>query len=336
DVQHAAVDNAAQTRSAPFSWIDPADQKPKSEPTHTRLILLGALGLLVLLAVGTGFYLSNTQQPDVAPIAAKAAYQAPRITRGTPHAAAVRAAAYKGSGARSVVGPYHATAVQKTVAAPTAIPGAGAATRANPFQRVAALASGGNARAEEVLGLDYLDGDGVAVNEAEGAKWLERAAAQGEAVAAWRLGTLYERGHGVAADPAKATQWYAVAARAGNRKAMHNLAVAYAQGSGIAKDLPLAVQWFSRAANLGLADSQFNLAVLYERGLGVPPSLAKAYKWYAVAAAEGDAESRARMEAIAPQLSAADKAAAEKFRAQFQPARLDAAANVPPVAASMQ
>jgi len=198
------------------------------------------------------------------------------------------------------------------------------------LDRLTNLATAGSAKAELLIGLKYLDGDGAPVNEAEAAKWLERAANQGEAIAAYRLGTLYERGHGVPADAAKAAQWYATAAKLGNRKAMHNLAVAYAEGSGMQKDLMQAAQWFSKAAALGLADSQFNLAVLYERGMGVQQSLIDAYKWYAIAAAQGDTESKARLDAISTQLSPDERSAAQKAAAEFHPLPLDRNANVPP------
>jgi localization factor PodJL len=124
--------------------------------------------------------------------------------------------------------------------------------------------------------------------------------------------------------------WYTLAAQAGNRKAMHNLAVAYASGTGVTKNLPEAARWFAKAAALGLSDSQFNLAVLYERGLGVPQSLVDAYKWYAIAAAAGDTESKARIDALATQLSADDRAAAQRSVDAFHPQPLDAKANVPP------
>ncbi len=203
------------------------------------------------------------------------------------------------------------------------------------LDRLTALANSGNAKGEMLLGLKYLDGDGVAVNEAEAAKWLERAATQNDAIAAYRLGTLYERGHGVAADPAKAVHWYEVAAQQGNRKAMHNLAVAYAQGTGTTKDLAQAAQWFSRAASLGLANSQFNLAVLYERGMGVPQSLPDAFKWYAIAASQGDAESKARIDALSTQLSAPDRAAAQHAADAFKPQPMDRSANIPPDPAAL-
>lgn len=353
----AHAGNAPQPRAEPFSWIDLSGQK-RAEATHTRLFLLGGLGLLILAAIGLGFYLSSTHGPSVASTTAESAHYAavPKARQpvrvqsqpgATQLAASPAPAKQPGFASASNPAPVRTsagsrgltTAVQRRLVPPTsATQNARTATPAKPptlQQRLATLANAGQAKAQEVLGLAYLDGDGVAVNEAEGAKWLQRAAAHGEAVAAYRLGTLYERGHGVAADPAKAAQWYAVAAKAGNRKAMHNLAVAYAQGAGVQKDMALAAQWFSRAANLGLADSQFNLAVLYERGLGVSQSLDQAYRWYAIAAAQGDAGSRTRMDAIATQLNADDKAAAEKSAAIFQAAPLDRAANAPPIAASL-
>ena len=199
-----------------------------------------------------------------------------------------------------------------------------------PLDRLTQLAEAGNPTAETVVGLKYLDGDGVPADDKLAAKWLEKAAEAGQAVAQYRLGTIYERGLGVSADAAKADHWYEAAANQGNRKAMHNLAVAYAQGSGVKRDFIEAARWFSKAANLGLSDSQFNLAVLYERGLGVPQSLIDAYKWYAIAAAQGDAESRQRVDAISTQLSADDRAAAQHAADTFKPASLDAAANVGP------
>jgi localization factor PodJL len=199
-----------------------------------------------------------------------------------------------------------------------------------PLDKLTQMATAGNAKAELLVGLKYLDGDGVAANDADAAKWLERAAEQGMAVAQYRLGTMYERGRGVQTDAAKAVHWYQLAAQAGNRKAMHNLAVAYASGTGVTKNMPEAARWFSKAAALGLADSEFNLAVLYERGLGVPQSLLDAYKWYAIAAAGGDTESKGRIDALSTQLSADDRAAAQHAADGFRPGALDPRANVAP------
>jgi localization factor PodJL len=196
-----------------------------------------------------------------------------------------------------------------------------------PLDKISALANAGRPDAQLMIGLKYLSGDGVAKNDAEAAKWISRSATQGNAVAEYWLGSLYQHGRGIAADPAQAIAWYDKAAAQGNRKAMHNLAIAYANGTGVAKDFMVAARWFTQAAQLGYVDSQFNLAVLYERGDGVPQSLLDAYKWYSIAAAQGDAESKARIDAIATQLSADDLAAAQKAAQTFKPASMQSAAN---------
>jgi localization factor PodJL len=204
----------------------------------------------------------------------------------------------------------------KPAAAPPAAAGA---------NRLATLANAGDAQAQQLLGLQELAG----TNKTDAAKWLERAALQGEAVAQYHLGALYAVGHGVQADPAKAFRWYLTAAKGGNRKAMSNLAVAYAQGIGTTKNPLEAARWFSKAAELGLVDAQFDLAILYERGLGVPQNLTDAYRWYVIAAKAGDQESRDRVEALASQLSAQDRVAADAAASQFKPSPMIPAANEP-------
>jgi len=263
----------------------------------------------------------------------------PPSTTAAPHPAApvVQQPVAKPAPVHAVPAPQKAAVApppQKVASIPPAaqtLPAAKPAPVATaPLDRLTALANAGNAKAELIVGLKYLDGDGVPASDADAVKWLSRSAEAGEPVARYRLGTLLERGRGAAADPTKAVQWYEAAANQGNRKAMHNLAVAYAQGTGVKKDFVEASRWFSRAANLGLSDSQFNLAVLYERGLGVPQSLLNAYKWYAVAAAQGDTESKARLQAISAQMSDDDRAAAQKAADGFKPGPLDARANVAP------
>ncbi len=200
-----------------------------------------------------------------------------------------------------------------------------------PAGKVQAAAIGGNATAEAIVGLKYLDED----DPGKALPWLRKAAEAGQPVAQYRLGTVYERGQGVAANPELAAKWYLAASNQGNRKAMHNLAVAYAEGTIGRKDMQEAARWFANAAALGLSDSQFNLAVLYERGDGVPQSLAEAYKWYAIAAAAGDAESKTRLQVLKTQLSDAERTAAEHAAQAFHAEALDRLANVPPTTADI-
>jgi localization factor PodJL len=344
----AAARRAARTTSADesgpasfggFAWGIRSDFASESKSSIARYALIGALGLLIIAAIGAGALVAHSVlspaskvhtpvTPANVPAAIPNAATVPSPAVGTPRASA------QGSPVVPQQHTLNAGPLQPDKApAEPARQAAQQLASANPqttLDKLKALANSGNANAELLLGLGLLDGDGLAVNEAEAAKWLERAANQNVALAAYRLGTLYERGHGVPADPRRAAQWYATAATAGNYKAMHNLAVAYANGAGVKKDLVVAAQWFMRAANLGLADSQFNLAVLYERGMGVQQSLLDAYKWYAIAAARGDAESKARIALLATQMSAEDKAAAQRAASSFHASPLARTANEPP------
>jgi localization factor PodJL len=345
----AAARRAARTASADesgpasiggFAWGIHSDIASESKSPIARYALIGALGLLIIAAIGAGALVAHSVlspaskvhtpvAPANVPAAKPNAATAPSPAAGTPRTSAQGSPVAPQQHTLNP-GPLQSDKALAEPARQAAQQLASANPQTTPLDKLKALANSGNANAELLLGLRLLDGDGMAVNEAEAAKWLERAANQNVALAAYRLGTLYERGHGVPADPRRAAQWYATAATAGNYKAMHNLAVAYANGAGVKRDLVVAAQWFMRAANLGLADSQFNLAVLYERGMGVQQSLLDAYKWYAIAAARGDAESKARIAVLATQMGAEDKAAAQKAAASFHASPLDRTANEPP------
>ncbi len=340
----AAARRSAREAASAQAEVHPAFAWPFGRPqgedgdgatsNAMRYALIGGIALIALAAVAAGLILRGHHTVHV-PANIGAALEkpkapakpAPAIKPSKSEAETAAPAPVKEAAAEPAV-PVPAKAPAPKQAAPPPKP-------VSPAQHLAALAHDGNAHAELLLGLKYLEGSGTQVNEAEAARWFQRAAAQGEPVAEYRLGTLYERGRGVAADANKAARWYAAAAKRGNRKAMHNLAVAYAQGSGVQKDYPLAAQWFTKAAELGLADSQFNLAVLYERGLGVPQSLMDAYKWYAIAAAQGDSESRQRIDALATQIRAEDRAAAQRAADAFKAQPMKASANTPPDISSL-
>ena len=327
----AQAESDIGSRIGGFSWGSIADDEEARSNTRKTYFVVAIIALVLILAIAAGAFLSQRIGTASPRSAAPLIHPQRAATASNVRAAPSRPANAPAMG--TVVVPTTGTAPATNAPAQPAGASAPPPTETAaiaPLDKLTALATSGNAKAELIVGLKYLDGDGVAVSETDAAKWLGRAALAGQPVAQYRLGTLYERGRGVAADPVKSVHWYTLAAQAGNRKAMHNLAVAYASGTGVAKNLPEAARWFAKAAALGLSDSQFNLAVLYERGLGVPQSLVDAYKWYAIAAAAGDSESKARIEALATQLSADDRAAAQRSVDAFHPQPLDAKANVPP------
>jgi localization factor PodJL len=199
------------------------------------------------------------------------------------------------------------------------------------FASINAAAQSGSDRAQLELGMMYLNGAGVAEDDARAAHWLQSSAASGDAVAQYWLATLFEHGKGERVDAAEAIRWYEASALQGNLKAMYKLAVSYAEGWGTRQNYGEAARWFSRAGEYGFVNAQYNLGVLYERGFGVPQSLLDSYKWYALAAAQGDKDSAARVDALSSQLSADDLATAKDAVAAFKPLALNPEANDAPV-----
>ena len=202
----------------------------------------------------------------------------------------------------------------------------------SPLDKLSALAAAGNPQAELLIGLRYLKGRGVAVDQPKAAVWIRKAAAHYPVAQYW-MGQITEHGEGVPADAGEALRWYQAAAMQSNRDAMYNLGVANAEGLGTQRDFAQSARWFAKAAALGVTNAQFNLAVLYERGEGVGQSLSDAYKWYAVAAANGDGESKQRADAIETQLAGPALLAAKRFATTFKPDVLNKPANMLPVLA---
>jgi len=311
-------DYLAQTRrAAEAGGVDPlANRSGAGAASRNRNILIAEV-LLVLFVLSAGFFLMRMFGPRFDAESSAGSGAAATVTVTSEPAPA-------GDSSDRLNFPVSPGSV-----APAA-PATASGDLSPALLRLQAKANAGDVKAELLLGLKYADGDGVAPNDGEAARWLQKAAQGGAAMAQYRLATLYEKGRGVPADAKQANVWYEEAAKRGNRKAMHNLAIAYANGAGQEKNYAEAARWFRAAAERGLADAQFNLAVLYEQGLGVRASLADAYKWYAIAAAEGDAESKSRVAALATQIPPAERDAAGRAAGEFKLTAMNREANEAP------
>ena len=111
------------------------------------------------------------------------------------------------------------------------------------------LAESGDPASQHNLGVVYRDGEGVARDHAEAAKWFELAAGQGNADSQTSLGILYYDGLGVPWNHVEAAKWFRRAADRGDAVAQNNLGVMYALGDGVARDLLKTHMWFSLAAS---------------------------------------------------------------------------------------
>jgi hypothetical protein len=150
----------------------------------------------------------------------------------------------------------------------------------------------GNPDAQFNLALLYDSGKGVEQNKEEAAFWYRKSAVTGHVGAQYNLALMYESGDGVDRDPAIAAFWYRKAAQQGHAKAQNNLGVLYDKGVGVAEDKAEAAKWYAAAAEQGFARAQFNLGVMYDFGTGVPLDDAKAANWYRKAAEQGDLEAQ--------------------------------------------
>jgi len=171
----------------------------------------------------------------------------------------------------------------------------------------------GNVDAQMKLGENYLNGFGVAQNNAEAFRWFLRAAENGRngnSVAQLRVAHMYENGVGVGRDNAEALSWYLKSAsqgnvealeavksyaRQGNQYAQFSLGYLYQNGLGFPQNNMLAASWYQQAADQGNPDAQNSLGIMYENGDGVPRDYVVAFRWYKYSARQGNTYGQANL-----------------------------------------
>lgn len=171
-----------------------------------------------------------------------------------------------------------------------------------PFERMTAAAASGDPKAQHDLAIMYLRGNGVPIDHAQAATWLEKSAGAGIPKAQYNLGLLYEKGLGVTQNYGTAFLWYQRAARQGHTRAQHNLGTLFAVGKGTKQDYAEAARWFTRASKEGLAEAHYSLGLLHEKGLGVKSDPRKAAAFYRSALAAGSAQAAEKLTRLEPAL----------------------------------
>lgn len=161
----------------------------------------------------------------------------------------------------------------------------------NPREAVATythLASKGNARAMNGLGLIYFKGITTPVNETEGIKWLEKAGENGYAKSWYNLALLYKEGIGKAKDIAKAVSYFEKAAKAGYNKAWQQWAEIYKDGIDVPQDYTAAMDIFRQGAENGNVHCLYSQGYLYYKGFGCQQNYSKALELFESASQKGD------------------------------------------------
>jgi len=192
------------------------------------------------------------------------------------------------------------------------------------FEKIRRSAEAGSVEDQLELGFCYFHGNkGVAMDQAEAAKWFRKAAEAGEPAAQMQLGSCYERGTGLAKDQTESAKWYRAAAskasaflstktneeflrygrnkyyffnlftwieksaKTGDPAAQFQMGEIYSERYSNNKD---ADEWYKRAAEHGYAPAQAELGKRLFEGNGVAKNGSEAAGWLKKAAEQGNAD----------------------------------------------
>lgn len=155
-------------------------------------------------------------------------------------------------------------------------------------------AEAGNAKAQSMLGEDYIHGNFAAADYAMALKWCLRAASQGDSRASTNLGVLYMYGNGVEKDEGRAAEYLTAASDSGDFKAPRYLGIMYEDK----QDYAAALKWYQLAAERGDITGQFLLGQMYEKGLGTQADIDTAVQWYRKSARRKDKIAQPAIDAL--------------------------------------
>jgi len=157
-------------------------------------------------------------------------------------------------------------------------------------------------------------GDSVSpVDDTKAVAWYRKAAERGEANAQYILGLMYLDGRGVPQDDRQAENWYRKAAEQGYASAQVNLGLMYVSGRGVSKDDVQAVAWLRKAADQGNAYGQHGLGLMYMVGRGLPKDNELAYFWFLLSGGQGYKEALLKRDQVEPRLTPQQRSNAKAY-----------------------
>ena len=168
-------------------------------------------------------------------------------------------------------------------------------------EQIRLRAASGDARAQVQLGRTLAAG-GVP-NLIESVRWFRSAADRGDAEAQYLLAVRYLNGQGVDQDHDEAVKWLRRAAEQGHPGAQDSLGVRFATGQGVPQNDIQALAWFRKAAEQGHPVAQFNLGLAYAQGRGSGVDIVEAYAWFCLSAEQGDGVAAGAVETVVESLS---------------------------------
>ena len=147
-----------------------------------------------------------------------------------------------------------------------------------------------NPEAMTSVGLAYLRGEGVPIQQDSAIKYLREAAKKDDPRGMTVLGEAYLRREGVDLNlEHHAKNYFERAAESGYAAAMYNLGSLYRDGRTVDRNGEFAVDWYEKAARAGIVDAMVDAGLIYENGVTVTPDMRRAFCWYEAAARAGSA-----------------------------------------------
>jgi hypothetical protein len=150
-------------------------------------------------------------------------------------------------------------------------------------------------------------------------KDLRKLAQGGDASAQNELGLLYYEGRGVLQNYRKAKEWFDKAVEQGHTGAQVNLGTLYLRGEGAPQSSQMALFWFTRAAGQEDALALAKLGLMYAQGRGVLQDFIQAHMWYNLSAARGEGRSAEARDALAKQMTPGQIAEAQRLAREWRP-----------------
>jgi TPR repeat protein len=188
-----------------------------------------------------------------------------------------------------------------------------AATEADTFNAMVALANKGDAEAQYHAGMMNNNGIGTQQDLRQAFAWFQKAAAADHPLGAYKLGCYYDgQGAGIVAlDETEALKYKLVAAKAGYALAQHDVALLYARQGNPEE----ALKWWKAAGDQGYPRALYGLSMAYSAGKGAPRDLSLSYAYFKLS---GLAPKK-NINEMAALLSKPELERAEKIVAEWKP-----------------
>jgi uncharacterized protein len=148
---------------------------------------------------------------------------------------------------------------------------------------------------------------------------------QGNADAMTLIGLMYLNDQGVPPSftaPQRefmAGSFFGLPAKQGNASAQYGLGLIYDFGRATPQNYAEAAKWFRLAADQGNALAQSKLGYYYLNGQGVPQDYVSAYMWFNLSAASGDKDAVKARDSVAELMTPAQIAEAQKLAREWPP-----------------